>query len=139
MEKSSPIICAISVIFTKLPEGNSRPIGRQNSPNPVTLVAGNVATKLELILFVNCLSLQTSRDTKPLAPARFSVGLEAVVAKLAIAGRSTVDLFFVIVDVIGEVITAEVFPEIELPKKTVRFLTEWNATNRTVQTNSNQN
>jgi hypothetical protein len=36
MENSSPIICAISVIFTKLPEGNSRPIG-ENSPNLVTL------------------------------------------------------------------------------------------------------
>jgi hypothetical protein len=35
---SSPIICAVSVIFTKLPKVNSRPTG-ENSPNLVTLVA----------------------------------------------------------------------------------------------------
>jgi hypothetical protein len=37
VEKSSPIICATSVIFTKLPKVNSHPIG-ENSPNHVTLV-----------------------------------------------------------------------------------------------------
>jgi hypothetical protein len=35
MEKSAPIMCAISLIFSKLPKVNSRPIG-ENSPNLVT-------------------------------------------------------------------------------------------------------
>jgi hypothetical protein len=37
--KSSHIICAISVIFTKIPEVMSHPMG-ENSPNLVTLVVG---------------------------------------------------------------------------------------------------
>jgi hypothetical protein len=39
VEKSSPSIWAISVIFKKLPKVNNHPIG-DNSPNPVTLLVG---------------------------------------------------------------------------------------------------
>jgi hypothetical protein len=39
VEKSCPIILAISAIFEKLPEVNKRPLG-ENSPNLVTLLAG---------------------------------------------------------------------------------------------------
>jgi hypothetical protein len=39
--KSSPIICAISAVFAKLPKVLSRPIG-ENSPNLVTLLGVNI-------------------------------------------------------------------------------------------------
>jgi hypothetical protein len=41
--KSSPVICASSLIFTKLPKVNSHPIGK-NSPNLVTLIHSQCIT-----------------------------------------------------------------------------------------------
>jgi hypothetical protein len=46
-EKSSTIICANSVIFTKLPGVNSHPLG-ENSPNLVTLKVGHIIIEMSL-------------------------------------------------------------------------------------------
>jgi hypothetical protein len=44
VEKSSPNLCATSVIFETLPKVNSRPTG-ENSPNLVTLILGSDAAQ----------------------------------------------------------------------------------------------
>jgi hypothetical protein len=49
VEKRSPIICAISVIFTKQPKVNSHPIG-ENLPNLVTLASTSEISSKNILL-----------------------------------------------------------------------------------------